>query len=81
MLFVELGTVTSHVTRHTSHKIIFLFKFQLVEREEMQTRINKNGGLELDYELDLDLEEFESLQLPEISHGRYLHDFKVRDQS
>ena len=49
-----------------------------MERLEMQTRINKNGGLELDYELDLDLEEFESLQLPEISHGRYLHDFKVR---
>ena len=39
--------------------------------------MNKNGGIELDYELDLDLEEFESLQLPEISHGRYLHDFKV----
>lgn len=50
---------------------------ELVQRVEMQTRINKNGGLELDYELDLDLEEFESLQLPEISHGRYLHDFKV----
>ncbi len=43
----------------------------------MRTKMNKNGGLELDYELDLDLEEFESLQLPEISHGRYLHDFKV----
>ena len=51
--------------------------FQLVERLEVQTKVNQNGGLELDYELDLDLEEFESLQLPEISHGRYLHDFKV----
>ena len=70
--------VTSHATQNAT---FFLFEFQLVEREEMQTRINKNGGLELDYELDLDLEEFESLQLPEISHGRYLHDFKVRDQS
>jgi len=50
---------------------------ELVERLSMQTKVNKNGGLELDYELDLDLEEFESLQLPEISHGRYLHDFKV----
>lgn len=50
---------------------------ELIERLEMRTKMNKNGGLELDYELDLDLEEFESLQLPEISHGRYLHDFKV----
>jgi hypothetical protein len=50
---------------------------ELVERLEVQTKVNQNGGLELDYELDLDLEEFESLQLPEISHGRYLHDFKV----
>ena len=48
-----------------------------MERLEVQTKVNQNGGLELDYELDLDLEEFESLQLPEISHGRYLHDFKV----
>jgi hypothetical protein len=26
-----------------------------VERLSMQTKVNKNGGLELDYELDLDL--------------------------
>ena len=58
-------------------KIYILLFFQLIERLEMRTKMNKNGGLELDYELDLDLEEFESLQLPEISHGRYLHDFKV----
>lgn len=50
---------------------------ELVENLEINAKLNPNGGLELDYELDLDLEEFESLQLPEISHGRYLHDFKV----
>jgi hypothetical protein len=43
----------------------------------VETKINKNGALELDYELDVEMEEFEMLQLPEISHGRYLHDFKV----
>ena len=52
-------------------------RFQLIERLEVETKVNSNGGIELDYELYLDLEEFESLQLPEISHGRYLHDFKV----
>lgn len=32
-------------------------------------------GLEVDYELDLDLEEFEAFQLPKLSASRYLHDF------
>lgn len=49
----------------------------LVESLQVETKINKNGALELDYELDVEMEEFEMLQLPEISHGRYLHDFKV----
>jgi hypothetical protein len=35
---------------------------QLVERLQMDAKVNADGGLELDYELDLDLEEFESLQ-------------------
>jgi len=52
--------------------------FQLLERLQVETKINKNGALELDYELDVEMEEFEMLQLPEISHGKYLHDFKVR---
>jgi len=32
-------------------------------------------GLEVDYELDLELEEFEAFQLPKLSASRYLHDF------
>ena len=32
---------------------------------------------EFDYELDLDLEEIEEFALPELSRGRYLHDFTV----
>lgn len=49
----------------------------LFESLQVETRVNKNGALELDYELDVEMGEFEMLQLPEISHGRYLHDFKV----
>jgi len=52
--------------------------FQLSgERLSFQERLRKDGTLEFDYELDLDFEEFESFELPEISHGRYIHDFKV----
>ena len=29
----------------------------------------------MDYELDLELEEFEAFQLPKLSASRYLHDF------
>lgn len=43
----------------------------------METDIDKDGTIEFDYELDLVFEEFESFELPEISHGRYVHDFKV----
>merc|ERR550539_1565203 len=34
-------------------------------------------GIEVDYELDLDLEEFEAFQLPKLSASRYLHDFSA----
>ena len=40
--------------------------------------MRNDGSIEFDYELDLDYEEFESFELPELSKGRYLHDFKVK---
>ncbi len=40
-------------------------------------KLRADGSVELDYELDLKFEEFEEFQMPQISHGRYLHDFKV----
>ena len=33
-------------------------------------RVGANGGLEFDYELDLDFEEFEEFAMPELNHGR-----------
>jgi len=34
-------------------------------------------GTEFDFELDLETNQFESFELPEIFSGRYMHDFKV----
>jgi hypothetical protein len=34
-------------------------------------------GFEFDFELDLEMNDFETLELPEIFSGRYMHDFKV----
>ncbi len=39
---------------------------------------SRRPTFELDYELDLDYNEVETLELPELSRGRYMHDFKVR---
>jgi hypothetical protein len=38
---------------------------------------NQDGGIGLEYELDLEMETFEMTQMPELSRGKYLHDFKV----
>jgi len=38
---------------------------------------NKVKDFEFDVELDMDTNEFESFELPEIFLGRYMHDFKV----
>jgi hypothetical protein len=43
----------------------------------LEERFRPDGSIEFDYELDLDFEEFESFELPELSSGRYLHDFRV----
>ncbi len=47
------------------------------ERVSLTEKVSADGEVELDYELDLDYEEFEEFQMPQISHGRYLHDFKM----
>ena len=39
--------------------------------------VNENGGLRLEYEIDYEEEDFEITQMPQLSHGIYLHDFKV----
>ncbi len=43
----------------------------------LERRLRPDGSIEFDYELDLDFEEYESFELPELSSGRYLHDFRV----
>ena len=40
--------------------------------------VNENGGLRLEYEIDYEEEDFEITQMPQLSHGIYLHDFKVK---
>jgi hypothetical protein len=47
---------------------------QLQIREMM---IEPDQGFEFDYELDLEMNDFEQFELPEIFSGRYMHDFKV----
>jgi len=43
----------------------------------LEERVRPDGFVEFDYEVDLDFEEYESFQMPEIYGGRYLHDFKA----
>ncbi len=38
---------------------------------------NELGRVGLEYEMDIELETYEMTQMPELSHGRYIHDFKV----
>lgn len=53
--------------------------FQVVKEElSVETKKFGDGSLEFDFELDLDFNEFESFEFPEIFNGRYFHDFKVR---
>ena len=40
-------------------------------------RILPDGKFELDYDLDIDFDQ-EELQMPALSKGKYLHDFKVQ---
>ena len=40
-------------------------------------KVLPDGKFELDFDIDIDLER-EELQMPELSQGKYLHDFKVR---
>lgn len=36
-----------------------------------------NGQLGLEYEIDVESETFEMTQMPQLSRGKYLHDFKM----
>ena len=47
-----------------------------VQKEEKETERN----FELDFDIDIG-EEREELQMPELSRGKYLHDFKVNVKS
>ena len=38
---------------------------------------DKDGGVGLEYEMDIEMETFEMTQMPQLSHGIYVHDFKV----
>lgn len=43
-------------------------------KEEVE---NQQEQLELDFDIDVE-EDKEELQMPELSKGKYIHDFKVR---
>ena len=36
-----------------------------------------DGQIGLEYEIDIETETFEMFQMPQLSRGKYLHDFKV----
>lgn len=46
------------------------------ESLSLRERILRDGTVEFDVELDLDFDEVETFELPEISQGRYMHDFR-----
>ena len=56
-----------------------LFNHELPRLEEDVEK--KIKDFEFDFELDMDTNEFESFELPEIFLGRYMHDFKVKKVS
>ena len=39
-----------------------------------------DGKIGLEYEIDVETETFEMFQMPSLSRGKYLHDFKVHIQ-
>lgn len=47
------------------------------EKMEIDEKLRSDGTIEFDYKLDLDYDEYEEFELPDLSYGRYLHDFKV----
>lgn len=48
-------------------------------KETISTKelVDENGGIEMEYEIDVETEQFEMTQMPKLSHGIYLHDFRV----
>ena len=52
-----------------------LFNHELPKIEEEVKKQVKD--FEFDFELDMDSNEFETFEMPEIFLGRYMHDFKV----
>ena len=44
-------------------------------------KMGADKDFEFDFELDLEQNQFESFELPEIFLGRYMHDFKVHKQN
>lgn len=45
--------------------------------ESLTETVEQDGTLELEYELDLEHESFELIQMPELSSGMYVHDFML----
>ena len=54
------------------------FKIQVALSENQKGLLDRK--FELDFDIDVDSER-EELEMPELSKGKYLHDFKVRDTS
>ena len=53
-----------------------LFNHEIPRMEnEMEKQI---GDFEFDFELDIEENDFETFEMPEIFLGRYMHDFKVK---
>uniref|UniRef100_A0A0K2TRD3 Integral membrane protein 2 n=1 Tax=Lepeophtheirus salmonis TaxID=72036 RepID=A0A0K2TRD3_LEPSM len=48
-----------------------------IQRDSVAEKIVVGDSVELDFELDIETNSYESLEIPEISRGRYLHDFRT----
>ena len=48
-------------------------------KETINEKVNEeaDGKIGLEYEIDVETETFEMFQMPQLSRGKYLHDFKV----
>jgi hypothetical protein len=61
-----------------SEKPLVRTDIELDESREMETEtLNEDGTFELMYEMDLEEETFELIQMPDVSSGLYVHDFTV----
>nr|ACO11058.1 Integral membrane protein 2B [Caligus rogercresseyi] len=77
LLDTSSAMVTGDFKNHENHDKVYSSMNPWVQRSSVAEKIMVGDSVELDYELDIENNAYESLEIPEISRGRYLHDFKM----